>query len=176
MDIFAQPAPTTLEAALIQIEAWRKLALTDDLTQLHHRRAADYEFKALRQSSAQFIVFMIDLNKFKPVNDKAGHEAGDKVLFAIGQALRAEADTVCRWGGDEFLVIAKCSPADGLAIPYRLKAAMLSVNLDAFLPADMAGHRCGGSIGWADCSEADDLTRLVAIADERMYADKAPRL
>ena len=153
MAILAQTAPTTLEEALKHIQHWKKLALIDELTGLYHRRAGDRYLSQLIAKKQQFLLFSIDLNKFKPINDRAGHEAGDKVLRAIAQSLRKDGSGIAyRWGGDEFLVVAKGNKADGEAIKHRLKWSILSVNLDGYLAEDMAGHRCGAAIGWVDSS------------------------
>jgi diguanylate cyclase (GGDEF)-like protein/PAS domain S-box-containing protein len=83
-------------------------ALTDHLTGLLNRRGFDHEFKAAAE--APFGVLMIDLDHFKPVNDRFGHAAGDAVLVEAGRRIRGnvrESDKVARVGGDEFAVFLK---------------------------------------------------------------------
>lgn len=146
---------------------WKTLATTDQLTGLYNRLALEL---VLKQQS-NYTLFLLDLNGFKPINDNAGHEAGDRILQAIAQSLRTNSgcDFVARWGGDEFVAIARCKKPDALGIYHRLKAAVLSTPLDEYLPESMAGHRCGVAIGYASSSE----THAFKLADERMYADKA---
>jgi diguanylate cyclase (GGDEF)-like protein len=146
---------------------WKTLATTDRLTGLHNQLALEL---AMAQSS-DYVLFFLDLNKFKPVNDKAGHEAGNEILQAIASKLRADSgcDFVARWGGDEFVALVQCNEADIPGLYHRLKAAVMSTKLDEYLPAEMAGHRCGVAIGWALSSEPKPLK----LADERMYQDKA---
>jgi diguanylate cyclase (GGDEF)-like protein len=148
---------------------WKTLATTDRLTGLYNRLAIEI---ALGQKTTDYMLFMLDLNGFKPVNDKAGHEAGDAILKAIAASIRASSanDFVARWGGDEFLVIIdQATAADAPGIYHRLKAAVLSTRLDEHLPAEMAGHRCGVAIGWALSTETEPFK----LADARMYEDKA---
>ena len=168
-----QAVPSEIQVLQQKIAYWRRLALTDELTGLYHRRAGDRIIEKLLDWKAPFIFFNLDLNAFKPINDRAGHEAGDLVLKALAKSFRAHADYVIRQGGDEFSAVVKCKPVEALGIYYRLKCAAASVNLDAYLPADMQGHRCGVAIGWASSDEAVSLTELTSISDRRMYADKA---
>jgi diguanylate cyclase (GGDEF)-like protein len=157
-----------MQSLLCTDRDWKTLATTDRLTGLHNRLAIEI---ALEQKT-QYMLFLLDLNGFKPVNDKAGHKAGDDILRAIANSIRASSseDFVARWGGDEFLlIIDKAAQADAMGIYHRLKAAVLSTSLDSYLPAEMAGHRCGAAIGWALSSEATPFE----LADKRMYADKA---
>jgi diguanylate cyclase (GGDEF)-like protein len=146
---------------------WKALATTDRLTGLHSRLALEM---AMTQST-DYVLFFLDLNKFKPINDQAGHEAGDQILQAIAANLRSSSgcDFVARLGGDEFVALVQCSEADIPGLYHRLKFAVMSTKLDEWLPAEMAGHRCGVAIGWALSSEPKPLK----LADERMYQDKA---
>ena len=147
---------------------WKTLATTDALTGLYNRLAIEL---ALQQKS-DYMLFLLDLNGFKPVNDKAGHKAGDDILKAIAASIRASSanDFVARWGGDEFLVIIdRATKSDALGIYHRLKAAVLSTPLDSHLPKEMAGHRCGAAIGWALSTEPNPFE----LADKRMYEDKS---
>jgi diguanylate cyclase (GGDEF)-like protein len=161
-----------LQALKAEAAHWRRLALTDDLTGLYHRRAGDRIISRLLGWKAPFLLFSLDLNEFKPINDRAGHEAGDLVLKALATSFRAEADYVIRQGGDEFVAIVKCSAVEADGIYYRLKAAAASVDLDGHLPDEMKGHRCGVAIGWASSQECSIMRDLLALSDRRMYADK----
>lgn len=157
----------------LEVAHWRRLALTDDLTGLYHRRAGSLIVGKLMAWKTAFILFNMDLNEFKPINDQAGHAVGDLVLQALAGSLRAQADYVIRQGGDEFIAIVRCQPAEAMGIYYRLKSAAASVNLDSHLPPEMRGHRCGVAIGWASSDEGSGLPELLEISDRRMYTDKA---
>lgn len=83
-------------------------ALTDALTGLRNRRAMEEALARLTRHRARFGLIHLDLDRFKAVNDTLGHAAGDAVLGAVADALRAEVrdcDVAARVGGDEFLVI-----------------------------------------------------------------------
>ncbi len=106
-------------------------AVTDPLTGVFNRRYAlerlDREIKAARAASRPLSVIMLDLDRFKSVNDGYGHDVGDQVLRETARLLKAtlrKGDTPCRMGGEEFLVI--CPHAgltDALGIAERLRAA-----------------------------------------------------
>jgi diguanylate cyclase (GGDEF)-like protein len=164
------------EAQLGQLTiASRKLhtaAVTDALTGLHNRRFAlellqrDLP-KALEQGRPLALV-MIDIDRFKAVNDRFGHDTGDRVLRAVAELLRGavrRTDTVCRLGGEEFLAIC---PDTGLA-GARIRDLCASQVIDA-----------GGfdrsvtlSLGVAElepgCASVDALLKR---ADERVYLAK----
>ena len=125
---------------------------------------------------ARFALLFVDLDDFKAINDRYGHDAGDAVLVAVAARLNAavrSSDTVVRYGGDEFVVLLNDvgSEADVLAAQEKLRAAVE-------VPIDYKGQRLqsGMSIGWAlspdDGTSADDLLKL---ADQRMFQAKRLR-
>jgi diguanylate cyclase (GGDEF)-like protein len=145
---------------------WKARATTDPLTGLHSRLSLEL---TMAQSS-DYVLFLLDLNKFKPINDTAGHDKGDRVLKAIADSLRSKSgcDLVARWGGDEFVALVQCDESDIPGIYKRLKDTVQNTPLDECLPPNMHGHRCGVAIGWALSTEGDALK----LADQRMYEDK----
>jgi diguanylate cyclase (GGDEF)-like protein len=102
-------------------DALRGYALTDPLTQIANRRSllvrADYEIERHRRARRSFALVMLDLDGFKRLNDRFGHPAGDSLLRdvagALQRAMRAQ-DTVARFGGDEFCVLAPETDAAGV--------------------------------------------------------------
>ena len=89
-----------------------KLAITDPLTGLHNRRHLSErirdEFVRMRRHPRSLSLALVDLDGFKQVNDRFGHEAGDRVLVTVAQRLRTglrEVDIVARFGGDEFVIL-----------------------------------------------------------------------
>jgi diguanylate cyclase (GGDEF)-like protein len=161
----------------VESETLRALAHTDALTGLPNRRGLHGHLRlALAQCGAQRLlaVFLLDLDSFKPVNDRWGHDVGDALLVAVGERLQAQmrgTDLVARLGGDEFVVL-----AGGLA-DAEAALALGAKMLAAFdLPFDAADQRCqvGITIGYAlapaDGEDADDLLKR---ADAAMYAGKA---
>lgn len=104
-----------LHRAFVRAESTiRQLAMKDALTGLANRRALFFELKNLleraRAQKRKLAVFMIDLDRFKPVNDQYGHLAGDIVLKEVADRLVAalpDAQILARYGGDEFVVVYK---------------------------------------------------------------------
>jgi diguanylate cyclase (GGDEF)-like protein/PAS domain S-box-containing protein len=118
-------------------------------------------------------VIFIDLDRFKPVNDSLGHQAGDELLKAIGRrikdAVRAT-DCVARFGGDEFVVL-----LDGFERESDAETIARKVLSELQKPIRVARHTCRvtGSIGYAVCPEdGDDGHLLLRYADMAMYAAK----
>ena len=164
------------DRARVESETLRALAQSDPLTGLPNRRGLQERLgAALQQCTPQQVlaVFMLDLDGFKSVNDRYGHDVGDALLVAVGQRLQAQlrsSDVVARQGGDEFVVLA-C----GLANEAAAQAVGQTL-LGAFnAPFDVAGQRCevGATIGYAlaprDSRDADELIKR---ADAAMYAGK----
>ncbi|AZK94822.1 MULTISPECIES: diguanylate cyclase CdgB [Streptomyces] len=119
-------------------------------------------------------VLFCDLDGFKSINDRFGHQAGDEVLIEVARRLTTgvrEGDTVARLGGDEFVVLADgLGVADAADLAARLRNAII-------LPIRTGGRavRVGASfgIGWASCGMTVDA--VLTSADERMYVEKRSR-
>ena len=154
-------------------ERMRALAHTDALTGLGNRRQGDLWLEREVQRAARyarpFSVLMIDIDRFKRLNDQHGHAAGDRVLADLANELvgmvRAS-DAVVRWGGEEFLVLA---PETGLDDAVQL--AELMRRQIAKMPLGEA-HRATISIGVATHRTGDDAESLVARADAALYMAK----
>jgi diguanylate cyclase (GGDEF)-like protein len=87
------------------------LASRDPLTAVANRREFDRQLASRIQAKHQFCVLLFDLNQFKNINDRLGHLCGDEVLKQVGARLGGQVragDVVCRWGGDEFVVLLDC--------------------------------------------------------------------
>jgi len=153
------------------------LAFRDALTELPNRalffdRLRQALVDARRHSSA-FAVLVADLDGFKHVNDRHGHETGDALLQVAAKRLRAatrEGDTVARIGGDEFsAILARAANAEDAAIVAKRMVRAFSA------PVVVAGQSCqvGISIGIALYPvNGKDMDTLVAHADGAMYAAK----
>lgn len=158
-------------------EALQQRADTDGLTGLLNHRAIlqrlDHELARARRTAGTVGVMMIDLDGFKRVNDTYGHQVGDQVLREMAALLRGtlrEIDHIGRYGGDEFLVVLPNVAIDDLAaITSRLTS---HIDVSFHLDTERVPFRLsvGAAIFPADGAQRD---ALIAIADTRMYADKA---
>jgi diguanylate cyclase (GGDEF)-like protein len=154
----------------------RRAARTDELTGLANRRAFRQHLTAALDPAdppPRAAVLMIDLDRFKAVNDTLGHHVGDRLLTLVGQRFTGRvraADVVARLGGDEFAVL--LHGAD-LAAARRAAVALLH-QLDQPFSIESSTLQVGGSIGVAAYPDhADDADGLLRCADAGMYAAKA---
>lgn len=129
---------------------------------------------AAEQCKEGMALLFLDLDRFKVINDRWGHEAGDAVLVAVAQRLQSvvsERDTVARFGGDEFVILL-ARPCSGAA----LTAWMDKVSSTVAEPILWKGTilRVGASIGMSSYPEdGRDAHSLLKCADESMYSHKA---
>jgi diguanylate cyclase (GGDEF)-like protein/PAS domain S-box-containing protein len=172
------------EAAEAAQQLAQSLARHDVLTGLPNRRVFGEALEAVNlradQGAASYAIMIIDLDRFKPVNDIHGHHIGDDVLrevaTRIGGVVR-KGDTLARLGGDEFGVILDCStsgetPHDAAA---RIADRIISVVQQ---PISVGDRRVevGASIGIAICpTDATDPEALLRSADTAMYRAKQDR-
>lgn len=151
----------------------------DPLTGLANRRRLEQALHAALQQAAErdgpVALLYIDLDGFKQINDRGGHEAGDQVLRALAQRLQEgvrQSDVVARMGGDEFVVLLPgCNAADA-----RTMAEQLRMRLRAPCVLEADTFALDASIGIA-CFPGDgqDAATLIARADAAMYAGKRSR-
>lgn len=155
------------------------LALTDPLTGLYNRRYAEGHlatlFEQARAADKPLGVLMIDIDRFKAVNDTHGHAVGDQVLRAVSNRLSRNLrafDTVARWGGEEFVVImpeADMKVALAVAERLRRKAASGPVVIqDGGLELTVTVS-IGVAVTTPDIASLDELMR---VADAAMYLAK----
>ena len=153
-------------------------ARTDPLTGLLNRTGlAEHAGPALaraRRSGVPVTVVFLDLDRFKPINDRHGHDAGDAVLCACARQLQAvvrESDVVARVGGDEFVVLAEqLTDADAVALAGRLVAAVERPTAWREQQLQVAA-----SAGMARSRPDTELEALLRAADEQMYRAKRKR-
>jgi diguanylate cyclase (GGDEF)-like protein len=150
-------------------------ATTDALTGLPNRRYFD-EFCGLlarrRRSGDAVGILMIDIDRFKRLNDRHGHATGDEVLRAVGSAIVAavrEDDVPARYGGEEFVVLLRNpSPAVALEVGERVRSSVAALDLTR-----MGVARVTVSVGVAVARQADQpIADLTAQADAALYRAK----
>jgi two-component system cell cycle response regulator len=186
---FASQATVAIDNVLLHQEAQR-LSITDGLTGLWNYRYFTMTFAKEIERSSRFgrplALLLLDLDKFKDVNDHYGHQRGDSVLIELATRVKAEireVDTLARYGGEEFvLVLPNTDLAAAAAAAERIRAAVLaldephvksghgivtiSIGVAAFVPAD--GNDAQSCLQRADAAlyEAKRLGRnRVTIAD-----------
>ncbi len=160
----------------------RKSAFQDPLTGLANRLLLMDRFEVAmrhaRRSRKKFAVLMLDLNKFKAINDTYGHAAGDKVLVTVARRLVSivrESDTVARLGGDEFVLIVEsiAERAQLEALGHKL-VDVVSQNLTLDSGETVA---VGTSVGYAWYPrDGDNLHDILDVADQAMYTCKTSGL
>ena len=160
-------------------EQLREIAMTDVLTGLYNRRQfyelASLEYERARRYRHAFALLMIDLDDFKQVNDRFGHQAGDQVLVALADIFRRslrKMDLIFRYGGDEFAILMpETSLEDAIQVSRRMSAAMTELVLPA--PLDELTITLSQGLALYDGHEDVDLQQLLADADRALYAAKA---
>src|SRR5208282_2998570 len=149
-------------------------SITDGLTGIKTRRffweALSSEWKRASRSGRPFSVVLIDLDKFKEVNDSLGHLEGDLVLARVGRLLEQkcrQSNVVARYGGDEFIIL---MPETGIE-----QAQVLAERLRLWLATDpmLEEHHITGSFGVASFPlHGFAMEDLIRVADEGMYVSK----
>ena len=153
-----------------------KLAITDKLTSVYNRRAFDLlmaqAVKEVKRDEKDLALILFDIDWFKRVNDSYGHLAGDRVIQDIvnltRQTLR-ESDVICRWGGEEFLIILReCNLENG-----RRMAEKICQKVEAYTTTfENNNIKVTISIGVAQYTEDDTEDSLLNRADKSLYRAK----
>jgi diguanylate cyclase (GGDEF)-like protein len=162
---------------VIRKQLFRRLALTDELTKLANRRdtyaQGNHFLSSSKQSGRPFSIISFDADHFKTVNDKFGHNMGDKVLVklaSISASMMRETDIVGRVGGEEFLILLpNIDKAKAIEIANRLVLTIekydwsqISAELHQTVSAGVASYR-----------NEEDLSPLLLKADKALYCAKA---
>ena len=159
----------------------RELSITDEVTPLYNFRffhqILDRELKLVDRYKSVLSLIFVDLDRFKPINDRFGHLRGSRTLREVGFLLRAavrETDYPARYGGDEFVVILPQTDREAaLALAEKLREL---IDGHTFLQEEGIDARIGASVGVASYpTEASSKEALIRLADQRMYADKENR-
>ncbi|MCR8630054.1 GGDEF domain-containing protein [Paenibacillus radicis (ex Xue et al. 2023)] len=149
----------------------------DYLTQTYNRR---YAFNALpklltkmNQRKKELSLFVVDVDKFKQINDTYGHDMGDTVLKNIAALLKSstrKSDFVTRWGGDEFLIVAPyANKNDASIIINRIEKQLQEVSIQLSLELSL-------SIGVSVYPDnAVEMEELISLADKNMYITKSEK-
>ncbi len=174
-------ANETLTAQLAEIEALqaqlRDQAIRDSLTGTFNRRFLSEnlgrETARARRDSRAYAVVLLDLDHFKRINDRYGHESGDRVLVAVGELLGAhtrEGDLVCRYGGEEFVVLMPGSSAVSAARRAEVWRAALEAQRFSFKDEEVGVTLSAGVACFPD--DGADGEAVLRAADEALYRAK----
>ena len=154
----------------------------DALTGLNNRGSMDNYFLNTTniRPEQEFFVLMTDMNGFKQINDRMGHATGDRALQEAASVLMQACKVVrerlfvCRYGGDEFVMVGRnLSAEDAAAIPKAITAYAEQKNIKNFR-ADPKTYKLSFSIGVATgvCRSIEEAEALLSLADARMYEEK----
>jgi diguanylate cyclase (GGDEF)-like protein len=180
-DVIAKSTPPTLVIQLLLTRLKRSLSvrefvskdsLTGVLTHGQIMEAAMTNFRLSKRHNSQCAIAMLDIDRFKAVNDTFGHAAGDKVLSGLGQLLSRSlrsTDRIGRYGGEEFMIVLVGStPEESIQRLNSIK--------DEFAASDFEFRskvfRCTFSVGLADLAQNQNLPQAVNQADQALYASK----
>jgi diguanylate cyclase (GGDEF)-like protein len=160
------------------VEQLRHMAQHDTLTGLPNRASMQQRLalaiEFAKRNRKKLAVMLVDLDDFKRINDARGHPVGDQVLKALAGRLRSSvrgSDTVARYGGDEFVVLA--SELERVTDAAHI-AEKISDMVSVPLPVDGVLEKTGCSIGISIYpDDAEDPEILIERADRAMYAAKA---
>lgn len=163
-----------LEEAFEKIQ---KIATHDDLTGVANRR---YMLERIRQeaeraqrTTSPLLVAMLDIDRFKLINDRYGHQQGDQVLqmFAavVQENIRAN-DTLARWGGEEFVVLL---PDTDINVGDACLVRVLNKVAETDIPMGNERQRISVSIGVTQYNSGESIDRTLARADTALYQAKS---
>ncbi|MDX1588194.1 MAG: GGDEF domain-containing protein [Oleiphilaceae bacterium] len=156
-----------------KIRGLDKAVRTDPLTQIANRaqldNELDLEIKRCERYGSPLGLIFLDIDHFKDLNDTQGHLEGDRILCALAEILSErirDADTVGRWGGEEFLILCRNShQGDAMNLAEMLRATIEEARLNGQPPVT-------ASFGVAGYRQGDTLASLVDRADQALYQAK----
>jgi len=158
-----------------------KSATTDSLTNLLNRHAFDFVFQQSLLDSERtrqpLCAILLDIDFFKKVNDKHGHLVGDHVLkeiAAIAKRSLRESDVICRWGGEEFLILLKnCTLEKATSIAETLRNTIANNDFSRTTDLTRTPLSVTVSMGVAECRGSETEDSVFERADQALYQAKA---
>jgi len=160
-------------------EKLKQLAMTDSLTKLYNRRyfseIASEIFELEKRENDTLSVIMLDIDKFKRVNDTYGHQAGDLVIVQVAsilESMKRESDVVCRYGGEEFVLLLPKTPLEGA---YVLAERIRKKVEETVIDIQDAGHiSVTVSLGVSEVDYIKDknIESVIKRADDALYKAK----
>lgn len=150
-----------------------KLSQTDNLTKCHNRQKIDEiflsEINRFNRYDTIFSVIMLDIDKFKDVNDTYGHQSGDSVLVELTALIKnqiRESDSLGRWGGEEFLIIcAQTNIDEAMKLAEKLRKKIENFEFNVV-------GTCTASFGVSQIHKDDEIKDIFQRIDEALYISK----
>ena len=162
-----------ISRVIAEKEAITKVAEKDELTQIFNRTKFNSILSlALRNAEIyqeQFTIILFDIDDFKQVNDKYGHNVGDQVLMQLASLIKSQLrnqDTFARWGGEEFIILSESAVQNDA----YLLAERLRKTIESFPFAVIEKLTC--SFGLSQCEKNDTATTILKRADDALYQAK----
>lgn len=157
-----------------ELNALNEKAYKDKLTGLLNRRGVEQEIQSLILAKKPFMLALLDLNKFKPINDQYGHDSGDRVLIHTAHSFKQsfrKIDIISRWGGDEFVILMQnINKKDTQALLLKMTQ---NLSRPFYITGVESTLSIGVSYGAASFPEdGETLDTLIKVADKAMYSMK----
>ncbi|MCL1145915.1 GGDEF domain-containing protein [Shewanella marinintestina] len=170
-----------VDALKSEMAELRSVAMTDQLTSLHNRRAFDQEvishIDSFSQPNFESSLLVIDIDYFKKFNDTHGHLIGDKVLTYVAQALKSSvkgADFVARYGGEEFVILLpQTNHLNAQKVADNIRRKIAERNLTIGKEKKLPLGNITVSVGVASLKPTDDKDSYFLRADEALYRAKS---
>ncbi len=166
---------TELHSFQLRLEQAEKLAFSDAVTGIANRAEGDRRLNEAIESGQRFSILLFDLNDFKQVNDRYGHQAGDLVLQLFARRLvqnTRPGDIVCRWGGDEFLVILAGCNLDNALHRARMLSNACSGQYALRCNEGEVTVPVRAAVGAAEFIPGEPRDQLFSRADRFLYREK----
>ncbi len=155
------------------------LASTDPMTKLYNRRyfskISEHVINLAKRDKNLASVIMLDIDKFKSVNDNYGHKVGDEVIISLGvelQELTRDSDVICRYGGEEFVILLPETGKEGalvIAEKIREKVESLSLNIDK---KESLKYTVSIGVSEVDIDKELNIEASLSRADKALYMAK----
>ena len=158
---------TSLSILIVYISLEEQMISIDPLTQLNNRnRMEQYLFECMRNADVNMYLLVLDVDKFKQINDTYGHAQGDLALKSIANCLKEacieKSDFIARYGGDEFVIVYKGNDVEGLCQRIHMYIQQLSFPFDLDVSIGCAPYQ-SGLRKWND---------WFIVADKQLYQEK----
>jgi len=175
----AEQPPAEVTQLLLDLEEMKREAHTDGLTGIANRKAFDESLRdaamATMEGGECLSILLIDIDHFKRINDRHGHQAGDQVIRTLAKSLQENVkgrDTTARYGGEEFAVILPATTmTDAMRVAENIRASIESLHLKSVNRNEDLGQ-ITASIGVATYQLGEPLTRVIERADQALYLAK----